>query len=289
MTVDQLADELFDVLLDANPIEASLLGIRDREDRLPDYTEAGQQNTASRVRDVADRARSLSPYTTPFRSRVTRAVVLQQAETALDDIHCRGVEYTITDTFFAPAPGLLADLGMVGITEQAHADGYLARLAGLPAVFEAIAQRHRAGIAAGRVPVRRLVQATVEHFDRYLSDPDNDSLRRPAPADGSGVDLAAFEAERDRLLHQVVYPALRRYRDVLATEVVPHGRPDDRAGLRWLPDGDDYYARLVKLHTTTERTPEQLHQTGLDVIAALTDEYADVGQRVFGTRDVATI
>src|SRR5690606_27917607 len=187
------------------------------------------------------------------------------------------------------APGLLADLGMVGITEQAHADGYLARLAGLPAVFGAIAQRHRAGIAAGRVPVRRLVQATVEHFDRYLGDPDNDSLRRPVPADGSGVDVAAFEAERDRLLHQIVYPALRRYRDVLASEVVPHSRADDRAGLRWLPDGDDYYARLVKLHTTTERTPEHLHQTGLDVIATLNDEYADVGERIFGTRDVATI
>src|SRR5690606_5423008 len=174
MTVDQLADELFDVLLDVSPIGASLLGIPDREDRLPDYTEAGQQNTATRVSDVADRARAIDPATLSATDRVTRAVVLQQAETALDDIHCRGVEYTTTDTFFAPAPGLLADLGRVGITEQARADGYLARLAGLPAVFEAIARRPRAGIAAGRVPVRRLVQATVEHFDRYLGDPGND-------------------------------------------------------------------------------------------------------------------
>ena len=289
MTVNQLADELFGIVLDGNPIEASLLGIRNREDRLPDYTEAGQQNIASRVSDVAERARAIDPATLTAADRVTRAVVLQQAETALDDIHCRSVEYTVTDTSFAPTLEVIASLGMIGITEQAHADGYLARLDGLPAVFEAIAQRHRAGIAAGRFPVRRLVQATVEHFDRYLGDPDNDSLRSPAPADGSGIDVAAFDAERDRLLHQTVYPALRRYRDVLADEVAPHGRADDRAGLRWLPDGDDYYARLVKLHTTTERTPEELHQTGLDVIAKLTDEYADVGERVFGTRDVATI
>lgn len=115
---------------------------------------------------------------------------------------------------------------MVGITEFAHADGYLGRLAGLPAVFEVIAKRHRAGIATGRVPVRRLVQATVENFDWYLSDPDNDSV----PADGSGVDLAAFEAERDRVLHEVVDPALREHRDVLAaifarTLVVPAAGP----------------------------------------------------------------
>jgi uncharacterized protein (DUF885 family) len=39
------------------------------------------------------------------------------------------------------------------------------------------------------------------------------------------------------------------------------------------------------MHTTTTRTPEELHQTGLDVIAALADEYAELGSKVFGTGD----
>src|SRR5258706_77788 len=40
---------------------------------------------------------------------------------------------------------------------------------------------------------------------------------------------------------------------------------------------------------TTTRTPDQLHQLGLDVIAGLRAEYAELGSRVFGTSDQSEI
>lgn len=289
MTVVQLADDLVDAMFDANPVEASLLGFRDREDQLTDYSEAGEEAVRVRVADIAARAEAVDPAGLDEADRVTRAVVLQQAEVILDQLRVRGVEYTITDSFFAPAVEVLAMLPMVGIAEQAHADGYLARLGTLPRVFADIAERHRAGLAAGRLPVRRLCEAAVEHFGRYLASPGADPLRRPEPSADSSVDLAAFRTKRDQLLHELVYPAVAQYRDTLAAEVVAHGRPDDRPGLCWLPDGEDYYARLVRLHTTTIRSPEQLHQTGLDVIANLNAEYAEIGGRAFGVSDPGEI
>jgi uncharacterized protein (DUF885 family) len=138
------------------------------------------------------------------------------------------------------------------------------------------------------VPVRRLVEATVRFFDRYLANRDGDPLRKPTPpASWSGA--TAFVAARDRVIDDVVRPAVARYRDVLATEVLPHGRPDDRPGLCHLPGGDETYARLAKLHTTTGRTPEELHRTGLDQVARLADEYVTIGSRVFGTSDLSEI
>lgn len=289
MTIAQLADEFIDVLFDAYPVEASLLGIRDREDRLTDHTETGEAAFDARLAGIAARAEAVDPAGLDDGDRITRAVLLQQVEHERDGIATRGVEYTVTDSFFAPATGTLSALPMIGIAEQAHADGYLARLAGLPALLDAIAERHRGGIAAGRLPVRRLAEATVEHFTRYLANPGDDPLRRPEPAPGSGADAAAFRAERDRLLAEVVHPAVGRYRDALAADVAPHGRPDDRGGLCWLPGGDEYYAKLAKGHTTTSRTPDELHRTGLDVLAGLTEEYAAVGGRVFGTGELSEI
>lgn len=289
MTIAQLADELIDVLFDSYPIEASLLGIRDREDRLSDYTEAGEAAQAERYAAIAARAEAIDPAGLDDGDRITRAVILQQAENEIDQLATRGVEYTVTDSFFAPSIGTLSALSMIGLTEPAHADGYLARLAALPALFDAIAERHRVGIAAGRVPVRRLAEAAVEHFTRYLASPGDDPLRRPEPVPGSGTDSAAFRVERDRLLAEVVHPAIARYRDAVAADVVPHGRPDDQPGLCWLPGGDEFYAKLAKGHTTTTRTPDELHQTGLDVLAGLTAEYAEIGGRVFGTGDQAEI
>ncbi|SDU34093.1 DUF885 domain-containing protein [Jiangella alkaliphila] len=289
MTIAQLADELIDVLFDVAPLEASLLGFREREDKLTDYSEAGEAAADARLADVAARAEAVDPAGLDDAERTTRAVILQQVESQRDLLAVRGVEYTVTDSFFAPAPATLSFLPMTGITEPAHADGYLARLAGLPALLDAIAVRHRAGIVAGRLPVRRLAEATVEHFTRYLASPADDPLRRPEPAAGSGTDAAAFRAERDRLLAEVVHPAVGAYRDAVAADVVAHGRPDDRAGLCWLPGGDEFYAKATKVHTTTTRTPDELHQTGLDVLAGLTDEYAAVGERAFGTGELSEI
>ncbi len=288
MTIAQLADELIDVLFDVAPLEASLLGFRDREDKLTDYSEAGEAAADARLADVAARAEAVDPAGLDDAGRTTRAVILQQVETERDLLAVRGVEYTVTDSFFAPAPATLSFLPMTGITEPAHADGYLARLAGLPALLDAIAVRHRAGIAAGRLPVRRLAEATVEHFTRYLASPADDPLRRPEPAAGSGTDAAAFRTDRDRLLAEVVHPAVGRYRDAVA-DVVAHGRPDDRAGLCWLLGGDEFYAKATKVHTTTTRTPDELHQTGLDVLAGLTEEYAAAGERAFGTGELSEI
>jgi uncharacterized protein (DUF885 family) len=282
-TADSLAAELTDAILDAAPVSATVLGIRDRDDRLPDLSEAGDEAFRVRLHAILERADRLEPA--ERESRVTLAVVRVLAEIELDILAARGVEYAITDFFAAPVPNLLTVMPMTGMTEAAHADGYLARLAGMPALLDTIADRHRTGIAAGRLPVRRLAEAAGVQLDQYLADPANDPLRRPRPpAGGDG-----FEAERDRLLTDRVYPAMARYREVLGNEVVPHGRPDDRPGLCWLPDGEDYYAGLVRAYTTTSHTPEELHQIGLDVIAGLEAEYAEIGARALGTSDLAEI
>jgi uncharacterized protein (DUF885 family) len=288
-TVAALADELMDTLFDAYPVYSTLLGLRERDDRLTDYSEAGEEAIRARVADIAARAEAVDPDALTPEDRVTRAVVLQQAEAQLDRLAARGVEYTLTDLFVAPAAELLFMLPMIGITEQAHADGYLARLGRIPDALEAIAERHRAGIAAGRLPVRHLVGAAIAHLDRYLANRDNDPFRRPDPPADSSVDVPAFQAERDRLLDEVVRPAVARYRDVLDTEVLPHGRPADSPGLCWLPGGEETYARLIRVHTTTGRSPEEMHRTGLEIIARLAEEYAEIGEQAFGTRDLDEI
>ncbi|GAA1441342.1 hypothetical protein GCM10009602_15900 [Nocardiopsis tropica] len=288
MAIDRLADELMDALLDTDPVRASLLGVRDREDRLGDHTEAGEQASTARIADVAARAAEVEPDGLGADDRVTRAVLLQQAGAELDRVAARGVEYTVSDSFFDPAVGTLSRLAMVGITRPEHAEGYLARLAGLPNLLDTIAERLRAGVAAGRTPVRRSAEAAVSHLTRYLATPEEDPLHRPGPvADGSAA--AAFRAERDRLLSDAVSPALARHRDTLAAEAVPHGRPDTRAGLCWLPDGEGHYARLLRGHTTTGHTPEELHSAGLDALEGLTAEFAPVGMRVFGTGEPGEI
>src|SRR5439155_3074059 len=67
------------------------------------------------------------------------------------------------------------------------------------------------------------------------------------------------------------------------------GRPDDKPGVCWLPDGRRIYAALARTHTTTDRTPDELHETGLRLIDELAGEYTEIGSRVFGTGELPEI
>jgi uncharacterized protein (DUF885 family) len=284
--VDGLADELLDALYEREPLYGTLDGFRDRDDRLADHSEAGDAAAAARFRDVLARARALGPAPST-RDRVTMAVIEAHATAALDRLAARGVEYTITPLYHAPVAQLLYGLPLVGIETGAHAEAYLARLRAIPDLVETVAGRHRSGLAAGRLPVRRLVDGAVAHLDRHLAG-GVQPLRRPEPP-GDGAAVAAFRAERDRLVDGVVRPALARYRAVLAEEIAPNARPDERAGLCWLPGGEGTYERLARAHTTTGRTAEELHRTGLDLVERLAAEYRAIGGRLFGPIEPADL
>lgn len=278
-----LADEFMEAAFDTDPQWPALLGIPSEREGLGDLGDEAEQAFRARLVGILERAHALDPASLSPEDRVTREVVLDQAQSAVDQIDTRLVEFTVSDIFISPAASLLSSLPMISIDGPGQAEAQLTRLAGIPAFLEQAAQRLRDGVAAERFPVAHLVEAAIAHADRYLADPDADPLlRQPTPDE-------EFGRRRAQLLADVVHPAFAAYRDALAAEIAPHARPADRPGVCWLPEGKEIYRKLARKHTTTDRTPDDLHATGRDLIARLADEYRDLGARVFGTRDLPDI
>ncbi|EME63512.1 hypothetical protein H074_06432 [Amycolatopsis decaplanina DSM 44594] len=111
--------------------------------------------------------------------------------------------------------------------EQAEED-FLARLAAFPEFFAALADRHRAGVTAGRTPVERAVRGAVDHVDRFLAAEPNPLLVPPLTGDRV--------ARRERLFTEKVRPALVAYREVLAHEIAGRGVSAARHGSSSTPD-----------------------------------------------------
>ncbi|WP_158887267.1 DUF885 domain-containing protein [Amycolatopsis anabasis] len=278
-----LADELVDLMFDAEPLWPAILGIDPLRPGLGDLSEDAERDHRAKLTALAARARALDPAGLTGEDRTTREVLLSQLQGHLDRLDSHAVEFTVSDLFVAPAVGLLTVLPRITVTGAEQGAVQLDRLAAIPAYLRQALDRHRAGVAAGRVPVARLVRAAIEHLDRYLANPSADPLiRQPMPDDD-------FTARRAALLDEVVRPGFAAYQDALAAEIEPHGRPEDRPGVCWLPDGERIYTLLARTHTTTERTPEELHETGLELIDGLAREYAEIGARVFGTAELPEI
>jgi uncharacterized protein (DUF885 family) len=278
-----LADEFMEATFDSEPLLPPLLGIPSDRGGLGDFSDEAEQAYRARLASVLERARALDEAELSAVDRITREVVLDQAQSSIDQIDTRLAEFTVSDMFVSPAAGLLSTLPMLSLEGPGQADAQLVRLAAIPDYLQQVVQRLRDGIAAGRLPVAHLVDAAIAHADRYLATPDADPLLRPPAPDEE------FGRRRVQLLEDVVRPAFAAYRDALTAEIAPHGRPADKPGVCWLPEGKEIYRKLARKHTTTDRTPDDLHATGQDLIARLADEYRDLGARVFGTRDLPDI
>ncbi|MFD5824867.1 DUF885 domain-containing protein [Lentzea sp. NPDC060358] len=184
---------------------------------------------------------------------VTLAVIRQQGRAIVDRIDARLVEHTV-GTMSAPVNGLLSIASKLDVSQ---------RLGLFPRYIAQAGERVR---DSDRRPLSRHLEAGVQRMDGFLALP-----RQEWEGEHSGEIRAAVAG----------------FRDVLAS--VGDGRGDDRAGLCWLPEGEHNYANLVRNYTTTSRTPDELHRLGLDIIASLREEYAEIGSRLWGTSDVPEI
>jgi uncharacterized protein (DUF885 family) len=272
-TVNQLADQMLAILHEEEPVSASEYGIAGYDDQLPDLRTGTAADRQTRADEVARQVATAETETA--QDTVTGAVITHQAAALADRVAGRLIEHTLAYPLQAPAGRLLITLPMLHLQGESAEQGYLIRLAAIPEYLDQAVARHREGVEAGRLPVARCGRAGVAFLDRYLANPQDDPLLRPELSGARAV-------ERERLLADVVRPAFRRYRDVLDTELTAKGRPDEQPGLCWLPDGETRYATLVRMHTTTGRSPEELHRTGLELIERLAEEFAEVGSRVFG-------
>ena len=282
---NRLADEVLDRWFDAEPMLPTLLGIPGHDDRLADLSAGAEQRLRADLLAYAERGDALAVSTMDSAEALTATVVAQQARVRVDMLDAGLVEYGISDRMGSPVAEMFMYLPMITLSGADAARDMVTRLGALPTYVAQATERHREGLAAGRPPVALLVEGAIAQLDRYLADgPAALLAAQPAPADAP-----SFVDDRTRVLADAVWPALARYRDVLSAEFLPAGRAEDRAGLCWLPGGDERYALLARAHTTTDWSPERMHRTGLDLMGALAEEFSQVGRRVFGTGEPAAV
>jgi uncharacterized protein (DUF885 family) len=139
------------------------------------------------------------------------------------------------------------------------------------------------GLAGGRVSSAEKVRRVVEQLDAELAKPvESWSMTTPAWS----ADYPVQQRELAEVVRAQIEPAIVRLRDFLRDQVLPKARTD-KEGLAGLPDGDACYRATILNHVGLPKTPEQLHQLGLDEIARTDQQLAELGKKVLGTPDLA--
>ncbi len=270
-----LADRFHRRWLEENPFAASMYGIPGYDDLMPDESEEGEQAWRAEVAQFLGEADAIDPRPLTPADAVTLDCTREMATQELTMIDMARAEYTVTAMQYAGPALLMAVAARTVLLDETAAEAYLTRLRRSGAWLDQTGERLRAGARKGRLPVAPLVEQAVTWAEAVLAGPVPEPVLSPRPPEG-WPGTAAWEDERRRVAAEVVKPALVRW---VATvrELLPRARPSEQAGLVHLPGGREDYARAVRAYTTLPRHPEQLHQTGLDHIAALEARAVELG------------
>jgi uncharacterized protein (DUF885 family) len=142
--------------------------------------------------------------------------------------------------------------------------------------------RMREGLASGVVQPKLVMDNVVEQLDAMIAEGvEGSSFMKPLakfPADFSAADKTRLKAAYTQSISTELRPALARLRNFIATEYLPKARTS--VGLGDMPGGAKLYAYQVASSTTTDLTPDQIHNIGLSEVKRLQAEMEKVKVQV---------
>lgn len=284
-----IADEYYDYAMSESPVSLMWNGKLEHLAEWDDFTAEGAAERRATQLAFAARIEAIDPGDEPTRIAL-HAVLVHHAKASA------GIDTWRSELFHVnPRMGawemVMSFVDNFPLTTRAHGDAYLQKLTALPGAFAQLGEAARQGADAGVVALARHLSATVAQITSYLESPTGpeDRLCSQAPPTELDADqAAAWSAERNRIVAEVVRPGLTPYVEALRALAL-RGMPDDRPGLVHLPGGEEVYAGMVWGHLLVDRTPAEIHQLGLDQVARLEEEYLEIAGPLLGTDDIAQI
>jgi uncharacterized protein (DUF885 family) len=284
-----LSDEFFVLQNTLDPLPATLLGITGYDDLLPDPSRAGSARGVAQLRDLEDRVAQLSPEMMSEDERVNAAVLARLAWGMRVDLE-EGIweSDASAESYASPHSMVFMCVPAASVIDDASVRAYLTRLSGLATYFDALTERFSQAANDGKLSTRVGVLRSLDQLNGHLAlSLDEDTLANPQV--GPDVDATSFFNSTRKIVEETVRPAIARLSAFFATLLDGRVRDDEHVGILFVPGGAESYAKAVRRQTTTDLTPAAIHQIGLDRLDQLDAEWAELGEKVLGERDVPTI
>lgn len=266
--LDRIAEALFEERLAENPTLATSIG-DGRYNHLytAGFSEQAVARSAALQRRYLDSLRNVDRAALDDEHRITHDVLRRTLESALAGDRFPGHLQPLNQ-FYNFASGfaqLGSGTGLHPFRTAKDYDDFLSRIVGFEeAVDDAIANMRR-GMDAGVVQPRVLMELTLPQLRAHVVDDVEQSLFwgpvRALPAELPAAERERLTAAYSAAIRDRIVPAYRRLHDFVRDEYLPRTR--ETVGLSALPDGRAWYEHLVRASTTTDLTPEQIHDIGL--------------------------
>jgi uncharacterized protein (DUF885 family) len=295
LSVEQRVKQLHDLLneqweytLRTSPEFASILGDKRYNDKLSDLSQAAIDKDLKQTGVFLKQFEAIDTTGFPEQEQLNRDLMVRDLRQRLEAAKFKDWEMPVSQFggIHIDTPQFVSSLSFTTVKDY---DDYIARLKQLPRVFEETITQMRKGMRDRLMPPKILLVQVAEQTEEIAKQKAEETpFAQPInnfPKEFSEADKTRLRAEVLAAIHDQVLPTYVTFAKFVREEYAPKGRTE--IGSWALPQGDERYAFDVRRQTTTNMTPEEIHQLGLREVARIEAEQLVIAKQL-GFNDLKT-
>lgn len=282
-----LADE-WQFELKESPEAATSYGDYRYNDKWSDLSLAHVAREKKDAEEFLARFEAIDTSGFPEQEQINKQLMVEKYKNELEDIRLKNYLLPV-DQFNGIQIMLPQIVSVAPLDTTKHYEDYLARLRKIPQVLDQVTDLLKEGEKEKLMPPKFLLEKVVVQC-KSIADAAGESSSFADPVkkfpDGiSAADQKRLRAEILAAIDKDVRPAYTKLANFVETDYAPKGRLEP--GLWSLPDGDARYRYAVRVQTTTDMTPEAIHQLGLAQVKEIEEQMTAIANKL-GFSDLKT-
>jgi uncharacterized protein (DUF885 family) len=262
--LNDLLHEQWEYTMLHNPIYASSLGDKRYNDQLDDFSQKAIDGDLEQARRFLTRFEAIDTTGFPDQEVLNKQLMVRDLKMSIDGARFKPWEMPVTQQSGVHI-NMPQIVNIISLDTVKDYEDYIARLRKMPLLFDQTMVQMRKGMADGLMPPRMVLEKVVTQSNSMATMPAEQS---PFAQPFNKFPDSISEADRKRLreaglaaIRDSIIPAYARFTAFVRDDYAPKGRTEP--GVWALPDGAERYAFNVKESTTTDLSPEEIHQIGL--------------------------
>ncbi|HTS44278.1 MAG TPA: DUF885 domain-containing protein [Puia sp.] len=273
------------------PLEATQNGDNRYNDQLPaDFTQSYQVQLNDFYGSYLNRINAFNRDRLNDNDKISYDIFKYEMETSLEGL---SLHYSLSpsfgpDIYYVPFNqfwGLPLTMGELGsgtgfqpFKTVEDYDNWIKRASAFSAWADSAIIYFRKGIAAHYVLPKALVIKMIPEMQSMLTDdPTKNLFYGPIlsmPASFDSADKKRLAAAYIKLINEQLMPSYKKLSDFLTNEYLQNARSS--TGFDSLPDGKKQYDFLVRYWTTTNKSPDEIYNTGLVEVKRIREEMESI-------------
>jgi uncharacterized protein (DUF885 family) len=283
-----LLDEEWQYEMRSSPEFATSVGDNRYNDRLSDYSPEFFQSDIEQRGKFLTRFEAIDATGFAQQDALSLKLMIRELKEQIEGAQFKNWEMPVNQRD-GPQVDLPYLITLTPFNSLQDYENYLSRLRQISRVFEQTTANMRRGISERLMQPRYLLdKVSTEAEEVAKLTGESSPFFRPLkqfPASVPAADQKRLSEDALSVITTQIVPAYQKFAVFVRDGYAPHGRTEP--GVWSLPDGDARYRYAIKRMTTTEMTPDQIHEIGLQQLRETETEMIAVAHK-FGFNDLAS-